>query len=152
MKKPFALVSLAALALIFAAVSPARAGQEGAPIPVVDTFEDGDQRLKLVALQAPEGDRLDVTLVYEDRETQTLRSVTVDPAAVGTPEGAAFAEFLEEMDPGFLSYVRAALADRMLHLKGAPNHFERAVSRMFFQRGAGRGAVAVTTAEVNLAE
>ena len=152
MKKQIALVSFVALALFFVAVSPARAAQEAAPVPVVDTFEDGDQRLKLVGLQAPEGDRLDVTLVYEDREAHVLRSVTVNPALVGTAEGAAFAAFLAEMDPAFLSYVRAALADRMLHLAGAPNQFERAVSRLFFPRTAGRGDVAVVTAEVNLTE
>jgi hypothetical protein len=130
----------------------ARAAQQGGTsIPVVDTFEDGGQRLKLIGLPSPDGDRLDVTLVYEDRDEQVLRSVTVDPNLVGTADGATFAQFLAEMDPAFLSYVRASLADRLLHLKNVPNPYERAVSRIFFPRSV-RSGVASATVEVNLAE
>ena len=152
MSKLLVLVSIVALAILPLAAGTAHAVQHaGAPVPVVDTFEDGAQRLKLVGLPAPDGDRLDVTLVYEDRDEQLLRSVTVDPSHVGTADGAAFAEFLDEMDPAFLSYVRASLADRMLHLKNMPSSYERAVSRLFFPRSAG-GGVASVTVEVNLAE
>jgi hypothetical protein len=150
--KLLVLVSIVALAILPMVAGTARAvQQEGAPVPVVDTFEDGGQRLKLIGLPTPDGDRLDVTLVYEDRDEQVLRSVTVDPNLVGTADGATFAQFLDEMDPAFLSYVRASLADRMLHLKNMPNNYERAVSRLFFPRSAG-GGVASVTVEVNLAE
>ena len=153
MSKLLVLVSAALLAVLPMVASAAQqeTAVAAAPVPVVDTFEDGDQRLKLVGLPAPDADRLDVTLVYEDREAQVLRSVTIDPDLVGTTDGAALTQFLEEMDPAFLSYVRASLADRLLHLKSAPNRYERAVSRVFFPRSA-RAGVAVVTVEVNLTE
>lgn len=149
MKKLLVLASSFAFILAFAPAA-ARAAQNSiasTSAPIVDTFEDGDQHLRLVGSPAADGERMQVTIVYEDAERQARRSITIDPASVtptGTPELTAF---LAEMDPGFLSYVRASLADRLLHLKAAPTGFDRAVSTVFFPRAPRDGRMAHTAAE-----
>ena len=101
--------------------------------PAVDTFEDGDCRLKLFGATSESG-AMRVTLVYEDAETRTLESVTVDPDLVATTEAELFKTFLEKIDPAFLSFVRATLADRLLHLKAEPHPIDVAESTLFFKR------------------
>ena len=145
MKKSLVLLSFFMLAIAPAA---ARAAQNAVSIgaapsvPVVDAFEDGDQRLRLIALPAPEGGSVEVTLVYEDAERQALRSVTVDPEVVTSKKDPAFTAFLDEMDPDFLVFVRASLADRLLHLRGAQTSFDRAESTLFFPHVVRDGRVA----------
>ena len=145
MKKSLVLLSFFMLAIAPAAARAAQnAATSGASasVPVVDAFEDGDQRLRLIALPAPEGAAVEVTLVYEDAERQALRSVTVDPEVVTSTNDPAFTAFLNEMDPDFLVFVRASLADRLLHLKGTPSAFDRAASKLFFPHAARDGRVA----------
>lgn len=160
MKKLLVLAMFVGLGL---AATTARAGQnvaacgraESASVPVVDQFEDGEQRLKLIGLPAPEGDAMQVTLVYEDGEQQVMRSVTVDPTLVATTHAGALQAFLDEMDPDFVSYVRAALADRLMHLKAQPSQYDRAVSALFFPRASGgrlSGGLVMTVEENLTAE
>jgi hypothetical protein len=101
-------------------------------VPVVDTFAEGDQQLRLVGLPGVDGESIQVTLVYADQAEQTLQSITVDPSLVATEQAAAFAEFLASLDPDFVSFVRASLADRLLHLRKAPTAIERAAFSLFF--------------------
>jgi hypothetical protein len=130
---------------------PARAAQsafapEASPVavaPIVDTFEDGAQRLRLVGLPSSNGASLEVTLVYEDADLHVRRSVTIDPALVTTTNAAVYNEFLNRMDPDFVSFVRASLGDRLLHLRTAKSDFERAESALFFPN-ANRGAAEAT--------
>jgi hypothetical protein len=144
-KKSLVLLSFFMLAIAPAAARAAQnaaTGGASASVPVVDAFEDGEQRLRLIALPAPEGAPVEVTLVYEDAERQALRSVTVDPEVVTSKNDPAFAAFLDEMDPDFLVFVRASLADRLLHLKAAPTAFDRAESNLFFPNAVRDGRVA----------
>lgn len=104
-----------------------------APAPAVDTFEDGDFRLKLFGVPSESG-AMQVTLVYEDAETRTIESTTVDPELVATTEAETFTAFLDKIDPSFLSFVRATLADRLLHLKAEPLPIDVAESTLFFKR------------------
>lgn len=141
MKKFLALVSFLAFA---AAPGAARAAQfalaaEPVAVPVVDTFEDAGLRLRLIGLPSPDGASLQVTLVYEDEDAQALSSVTVDPSLVATTNAEAYNAFLAQMDPGFVSFVRASLADRLMHLRTPQTRFERAESAIFFP-GAGHGS------------
>ena len=142
MKKSLVLLSFFMLAIAPAMARASQNGVASAPVPAVDAFEDGGQRLRLIAMPAPEGAPVEVTLVYEDSERQALSSVTVDPEVVISTNDAAFAAFLDQMDPDFLSFVRASLADRMLHLTKAQSNFDRAESMLFFPHAAHDGRVA----------
>ena len=148
MKKSLVLFSFFLLAIAPAARAAQNAVSTAAApsVPVVDSFEDGGQRLRLIALPAPEGAPVEVTLVYEDAERQALRSVTVDPEVVTSTKDAAFTAFLDEMDPDFLVFVRASLADRLLHLKGTQTNFDRAESTLFFPHAVRDGRVAHSAA------
>ena len=139
MKKRIILASFFAFAVAAAAVAPARAEQpdvSGAAVtvPVVDTFADGDQQLRVIGLPGADGETLQVTLVYADQGEQTLRSITIDPALAATAQSAEFEEFLGSLDPDFVSYVRAALADRLLHMRKTPTVVERAAFSLFFPK------------------
>lgn len=120
--------------------APAYAQHDGGaagPVPVVDTFEDGDTRLKLVGLPAPDGFGMSVTLVYEEAERRVVRSITVHPDLVEADEAESFNEFVSLMDPDFVSFVRALLADRILHLRAEPSALDVAEAGLFFRRKLG---------------
>jgi hypothetical protein len=145
-KKLLVLASVVAMAVLSVAGTARAAQGPAALVPVVDAFEDGGQRLRLIALPAPEGAPVEVTLVYEDTERQALRSMTVDPEVVTSTKDAAFTAFLDQMDPDFLVFVRASLADRLLHLKGTQTNFDRAESTLFFPHAVRDGRVAHSAA------
>lgn len=138
----FALLALA-LALSVAPALARQAGSDldGVPSPVMDTFEDGAQRLRLVGLASEDGTSLHVTLVYEDAERKIMRSIEIDPATIGAQPSPELLAFLSEMDEDFVSFVKASLADRFLHLEAQPSAFERAESSLFFPRAATAGNV-----------
>lgn len=103
-----------------------------AAIPEVDSYQEGNQRLQFVALPDTTTGGVSVTLVYEDGDSRSYTSVTVDPKLVATKHAATFQAFLAEIDPSFLSFVKASLADRLLHLRIEPRTIDRAESTMFF--------------------
>lgn len=148
MKKLVISVSLAMVALVGASQTTAFAEGPGCKkhdmamseachagvVPSVDSIEDGDRKLKLIGLPSTDGQSFQVTMVYEDAENQIARSVTVDPMLVASANATLLNSFLDEMDPGFLSFVKATLADRLLHLKAQPAPFDRAEAMVFFPK------------------
>ncbi len=125
-----AVVVLCAPVAAFASVSDRPS--EIAP-PVVDTFEDGDCRLRLIALPSADLSTTQVTLVYEDRALRTVRALTVNPDVVASASDPKFDAFLASMDVDFVSYVRATLADRLLHLSSTVSILDRVGSALFFR-------------------
>lgn len=145
--KHYFLLMLAVAALAACAPAVRAAGgtelsrPSGVAVPVVDTFEDGDFRLRLIAMPSPDQKATEVTLIYEDRAQRTLRAVTVRPDAVVKDD--VFATFLNTMDADFVSYVRASLADRLLHLSGMLSTIDRAESALFLGGSAADPSVAL---------
>jgi len=148
--KPFALfsVAFAVLGLCAPAAAFARASETAVTpsvevsAPIVDVFEEGDCRLRLVALPSADLETTQVTLVYEDRSSRTIRAVTVNPEVAASTADERFNAFLAAMDEDFKSYVRATLADRLLHLASDASVADRAVAAVFF------GSPALRTASV----
>lgn len=124
------LVTLALLIVTIGATSAAIA--RPAAVPEFDSYVDGNQRLQLIALPETTSGGISVTLVYEDGDARTYRSVTVDPKLVATTHSKTFQTFLADIDPEFLTYVKASLADRLLHIHLEPRALDRAESTMFF--------------------
>src|SRR5437867_278444 len=98
--------------------------------PLVDTFQDGEQRLKLVAIPASNGKGIDITLIYENQKV--VRTASINPALAATTDAEALRSFLGNLDPDFLSYIRASLADRLLLLQNQPGPLELAESALLF--------------------
>lgn len=130
----FAVAALCAPVAAHAGVSELASARpaEIAP-PIVDTFEEGDCRLSLIAIPSADLESTQVTLVYEDRAQRTIRSVTVNPDVIATANDPRYVAFLSSMDDDFVSYVRATLADRLLHLSNAASVLDRAESAIFFR-------------------
>lgn len=130
----FAVAALCAPVAAHARVSELDSSRptEIAP-PIVDTFEDGDCRLRLIAMPSADLESTQVTLVYEDRALRTIRSVTVNPDVIATADDPRYNAFLSSMDDDFVSYVRATLADRLLHLSNAATVLDHAESAIFFR-------------------
>jgi hypothetical protein len=89
----------------------------------VDTYVDDDQTLTLVASPSATGRSTEITLVYH--QGNQARCLTVDAELAGTSQAATLGRFLDAIDPSFLSYVKASLADRLLHLNVAPSQLDR---------------------------
>ena len=102
-------------------------------LPVVDSFEDGDCRLRLIGMPSADLTTMQVTLVYEDRALRVLNSLTVNPDVVATSNDPKFNAFLASMDRDFVSFVRATLADRLLHLTDGGSVLDRSESALFFR-------------------
>lgn len=132
MKRFIAFALFIAFVTATGAAAPALAQNDRAAAPSADTFEDGDCRLKLFGVPGETGMR--VTLVYENAETRTIESITVDPELVTSVESDRLDAFLAKIDSGFLSFVRATLADRLLHLRAEPKPLDVAESSLFFRR------------------
>ncbi len=122
----FAVLALCAPIATLARVS------EIAP-PIVDMFEEGDCSLRLIAMPSADLKSTQVTLVYEDRALRTISAVTVNPDVIATADDPRYNAFLASMDDDFVSYVRATLADRLLHLSSAAGVLDRAESAIFFR-------------------
>jgi hypothetical protein len=102
-----------------------------APQPTgFEVIEDGEQSLKIIGTPAATGTGIELTLVYDGPEG--VKVAAFDPALVATAQSAAYAAFLDQVDPGFLSFVRASLADRLLHMQTLPCAFDRATTALFF--------------------
>lgn len=126
----FAVV-FAVMALCAPVVTHARVS-EIAP-PIVDTFEEGDCSLRLIAMPSANLESTQVTLVYEDRALRTIRAVTVNPDVIARADDPRYNAFLASMDDDFVSFVRATLADRLLHLSSSTGVLDRAESAIFFR-------------------
>lgn len=138
--KQFALLTvvLAVVALIAPSVTLANTTEPTAgrsteiAVPVVDVFEEGDCRLRFIAMPSADLKSTFVTLIYEDRAMRTIRAVTVNPEVVLTVDDPKFNDFMSDMDSDFKSYIRATLADRLLHLVAEGSVLDRAAMAIFF--------------------
>jgi hypothetical protein len=140
MKRVIAVTSglaFVAAAVLFAEPSalamgkrPAARAASAPRAPHSEVFADAGRQLKLIGVPDYDGRGLALTLIYEDGEA--ARSVTIDPAEARGRDAAELEAFLDGVDPGFLSYVRASLADRILHLAASASDFQRAQVDVFF--------------------
>jgi hypothetical protein len=114
-----------------AAASARVVGEAAAALPVVDRFEDEGQTLELLAPAAPYAPGSSVTLVYRN-EDAGVSQVTVQPTNLAAGGVPTLDTFLGEMDPAFLSFVRASVADRMIRVKARATELDRVEAALFF--------------------
>jgi hypothetical protein len=130
----FTVFAVAGPVVVFAGdTGPTSVRPSEIALPVVESFEDGDCRLRLIGMPSADLTTMQVTLVYEDRALRILNSVTVNPDVVATSNDPKFNAFITSMDRDFVSFVRATLADRLLHLTDGGNVLDRSVSALFFR-------------------
>lgn len=118
---------------LFLSTTPAFAGGRpacGPASPRMDVFTDGSRQLRLIEIPDYDGEGSALTFVYDDGHA--ARSVTIDPSKVQERDSVALQSFLAEVDESFISFVRASLADRVLHLSAAPSTIERSLLAVFF--------------------
>jgi hypothetical protein len=99
--------------------------------PRTELFADGGRQLRLIEIPDYDGKGVAMTLVFDNGEA--VHSVTIDPANAAGRDAAALQKFLDNVDEDFLSFVRASLADRILHLTEAASSFDRAQVAIFFR-------------------
>jgi hypothetical protein len=142
MKRAFAVVSSLMFAVLVGGGAQAYAGEGPvasarvvgeavSALPLVDRFEDEGQTLEILAPTAPYSAGAAVTLVYRNEDSHVLRT-TVRPGSLVSSDADACDSFLHKMDPAFLSFVRASIADRMIRVRTLATELDRVEAALFF--------------------